>query len=320
MKQLIRVGQASRLQKETNPMSYDSLRTLLDVSGNPYGYRFDWVRRQKEALGEASQGGPALTLTPGDVTSAMECAGLWEATSSPPAQAGRRQSVGQQLALTHRVARRWMVAEAAAPVRPVSFVGTELDNHSWMTDIEVSWVARRSPEERMEVEHEMAAILSRVGQQVSFRDPAKPTRVGLEWPLVEIGNLALMSDEIDLCIGTHQVDGEGAWSNAVLVNFCLETPSEADLDRLGFSAVMHTISMGCPPARVISYGLLNGTADYRDVDAEWLNLHFGFIMATQRVIRSSQNSETLTLTPGPHCARCPERSECPFSRIGLEEF
>jgi hypothetical protein len=301
-------------------MPYDSLNSLLDVSGHPYGYRFDWVRRQTEALARASEGGPALTLTPDDVTNAMECAGLWEATPSAHLQSDRRQLVGQQLSLTHRVARRWMVAEAVAPVRPVSFVSSELGDHSWMTDTEVSWVARRSPEERTEIEHEMAAILSRVGQLVSFRDPHNPIRVGLEWPLVEIGNLVLASDDIDLCIGTHRVDGEGAWSSSVLVNFCLETPSETDLDRLGLSAVMHTISTGCPPARVIIYGLLDGTTDYRDVDADWLSLHFGFIMATQQVVRNSQNGETLTLTPGPHCARCPARRDCPFSRIGLEEF
>ena len=304
-------------------MPWEPLNSLIDVTEHPYGFRFDWVTQQTEALARIALGTPPLTISSTDVVDVMDCAGLWEARSGsgvPPDSVARLRQTNPQLALTRRLARLWMATNHSTHQRPLDFIRTKLSDHAWASANDVSWVEQQRPEERLETEHEIAAILSRISGQVNSQNPDTPTRIRLERPRVEVGHLTLVSDDIDLCIGTHQIDCGGAWANSVLINFCLETPSESDLERLGFSAVMHTISTGCPPARVISYGLLNGVTDHRDVDAAWLSLHFGFIMATRTAMERSGTAEAIILTPGSHCSRCLDRRDCPFSEIDPEEF
>lgn len=62
-------------------MPWEPLNSLIDVTEHPYGFRFDWVTQQTEALARIALGTPPLTISSTDVVDVMDCAGLWEARS-----------------------------------------------------------------------------------------------------------------------------------------------------------------------------------------------------------------------------------------------
>jgi len=310
----------------------ESLPEVLNTSEHPCGYRFDWVARLREALEGAANGRPCYELTSVDVTQAMDCPGLWAAKQEEATGGGQSSSPSQQMLLTRQMARMWGRDAANRRIRPFQFVEDNLNDPFWMTERQSAWVAAQSFDERIELVGEISAVLCRLQDQIPFRDPSADVYVGLKWPQVEVGcrtlvaddfevgRLTLVSDDVDFRVRTCEIDGEGAWARTVLLALVPEKPTQADLERLGFSAAMHTISTNCPPARVAAYGLLDGKLISLDVDAEWIGLQIGCIMATLRIIYRIQTGEEPPLTPGTYCANCPARRDCPFSRIGLEEF
>lgn len=297
----------------------ESLLEVLNTSEHPYGYRFDWVARLRDALEGAAESRPCSELTSVDVTQTMDCPGMWAAKQEMVTGVAQSSSSRQTL-LTRQMARMWAPDAAGRGTRPFQFVEASLNDPSWMTEHQSDWVGAQSFDERIELIGEISAVLCRLQDQIPFRDPSAEVRVGLEWPQVEVGRLTLVSDDVDFRVRTCEIDGEGAWARTVLLSLVTEKPTRVDLERLGFSAAMHTISTGCPPARVAAYGLIDGKLTSLDVDAEWIGLQIGYIMATLTIIDRIQLGEEPLLTPGRYCANCPARQDCPFSRIGLEEF
>jgi len=298
----------------------ESMAEVLDTQDHPYGFRFDWVGRLKDALGGSAEGGSSRELTSIDVVQAMDCEGLWVANRDEDSSQARFSFAGRQALLTRRLARLWGRHDAGRGTRPFLFVESSLKDPFWMTELESNWLGEQSLDERIELVGEVSAVLCRLQNQIPFDDVSAGVHVGLAQRRVELGNLILVSDDVDFRVRTCEVEGEGAWARTVLLALVPEKPTMADLDRLGFSAAMHTITTGCPPARVAAYGLLDGKVTSLDVDAEWIGLQVGFIMATRKNIERIQRGDTLRLTPGRHCAHCPARQDCPLSRFGLEEF
>lgn len=297
----------------------ESLLEVLNTSEHPYGYRFDWVARLRDALEGVAEGRPCSELTSTDVTHAMDCPGLWAAKQESVSGLAPSSSSRQAL-LTRQLARMWALDAAGRGTRPFQFVEASLNDPFWMTEQQSDWVGAQSFEERVELIGETSSVLCRLQNQIPFHDPSADVRVGLEWPQVEVGRLTLESDDVDFRVRTCEIDGEGAWARTVLLSLVTEKPTRVDLERLGFSAAMHTISTGCPPARVAAYGLIDGKLTSLDVDAEWIGLQIGYILATLKIIDRIQLGEEPLLTPGRYCANCPARQDCPFSGIGLEEF
>lgn len=297
----------------------ESLDEVLHVSYDyPYGFHFGWSRHLQEML----EGGAVCELTSADVALAMDCAGMWAATQETKLGHGLPTTASRQVLLTRQMARLWVNRgrEATGFAKPFLFVEALLNDSSWMTQDVCDWVGKQSFEERVELVGEVAAVLCRLDEELQ---EFYLYGVGLECPEVpevKVGNLTLISDDVDLRVGKCEYDEEGAWARTVLLALVPEKPTRADLERLGFSAAMHTLSTGCPPARVAAYGLLDGKLTSLDVDAEWIALQIGFIMATRKVIERVQTEEEPLLTPGRYCANCPARQACPFSRFGLEEF
>lgn len=298
----------------------ESLIEVLNTSGHPYGFRFDWIARQRIALEEAANRRSCSRLTSLDVTQAMSCPGMWRATQEKQEGEGKVRAISRQTLLTRQMARMWGIEATRGATVPFLYVEACLNDPFWMTESQAEWIGTQTFEERIELIGEISAVLSRLQGQIPFNDRTAAVHVGLEWSEVEVGRLTLVSDDVDFRVRTCEIDGEGAWARTVLLGLVPEKPTQGDLESLGFSAAMHTISTGCPPARVAAYGLLDGKLTSLDIDADWIGLQVGYIMATLKVIEGLQTEESTPLTPGRYCAFCPAREECPLSQIGLEEF
>lgn len=300
------------------PQMFESLAEVLDTSEHPYGYRFDWVLGLQDELDAASESRQARELVPDDVSDLLNCPGLWMARREAGVFHGHPGS--RQVVLTRRIASLWAASAVNRGIPPIRFTETCLNEPSGLTEEEHRWVATLSGDERRELATEITAVICRLRDQIPFLDPSANVHVGLEWPRIDIGTLTLASNDVDFRVRTCEIDGEGAWARTVLLTLVPERPTRADLQRLGFSAAMHTISTGCPPARVAAYGLLDGKLTSLEVDAEWIGLQVGYIMSTLNIIDRIQNGDEPPLTPGKYCANCPARHDCPLSQIGMEEF
>lgn len=301
-------------------MSSQEVATLFDTTDHPYGFRFDWLNRLSEGLAKTSKTVSNITITTTDVHNAMECPGLWAAVKSCNATTRRAAYGGRQATLTRQLARRWMQATLKIPVRPFIYVEAQLNDLSWMTPEQAQWISQQPFEERIETVSEISTVLSRIKKDIKCEDLMSSAVVGMRQTQIEIGNLTLISDDVDLCVGTHEIEGEGAWAKTVLLSFVSDRPTNNDLEKLGFSATMHAITTGCPPARIIAYGLFDGASRYIDVDADWIGLQVGSIMATAKIISRIQNGEEPTYTPGEFCERCPMNMSCEFSGYGRSPF
>lgn len=301
-------------------MMNNSLNTLFDTSKHPYGFRFDWLNRLSDSLANTSKDVSSIKMSAIDVHNVMECPGLWAATKNSNATTRRVAYGGRQATLTRQIARSWMEVTLKSPVRPFLYVEAQLNDFSWMTPEQVQWIGKQQFEERMETIGEISTVLSRIEKDFNFKDLKFPATIGMQQTQIEIGNLTLVSDDVDLCVGTHKIEGEGAWAKTVLLSFVATRPTNSDLEKLGFSAAMHAISTGCPPARIVVYGLFDGLNKHIDVDADWVGLQIGSIMATAKTITRIQNGEEPTFTPGEFCERCPMNITCEFSGFGINPF
>ncbi len=250
----------------------------------------------------------------------MECPGLWAASKESNAVTRRVAYGGRQADMTRQVARSWMRATLQSPVRPFEYVESQLNDVSWMTTEQERWIIQQNFEERVETVGEISTVLSRIGKDIEFERLKSSAVVGMHENNIEFGNLTLTSDDVDLCVGTHKIEEEGAWAKTVLLAFVSDKPNGSDLEKLGFSVAMHAMNTGCPPARVVAYGLFDGVRIYIDVDAEWVETEIGKIMATTKTINQIRNGNEPSYTPGDYCERCPLNMTCEFSGYGRSRF
>jgi hypothetical protein len=298
----------------------DSLMKLLDTEKHPYGFRFDWTYRLSDTLASTGKSVSKIKISSTDVHNAMECPGLWAASNESNAVTRRIKHGGRQAVMTRQVARRWMQANLQSPIRPFTYVEAQLNDVSWMTTEQAQWISRQQAEERMETVGEIATVLSRIERDIKFEKLKPSAHVGMRENNIEFGNLTLTSDDVDLCVGTHKIEEEGAWAKTVLLAFVSDNPNGSDLEKLGFSVALHAMNTGCPPARVVAYGLFDGVRIYIDVDAEWVETEIGKIMATTKTINQIRNGNEPSYTPGDYCERCPLNMSCEFSGYGRSRF
>jgi hypothetical protein len=291
---------------------------LFDATESPYGYKFDWCRRIVEEIEGATDARPPLEIASADVVQAMECPGLLASVRSTNARTRRRRFNGPQSGLTRKVVRGWLGDARFAETQPLQYVRAQLNDASWMTSEEAEWLGVKTDAERDELAKETAVVLSRVKRDLNFGELHTPTK---SWPQpsrVTVGNLILESNEIDLIVGANEVDSAGTWSKVVLLSLTTEYPTQSLIEELGLSVVAHTIVEGCAPARIVVYGLFDGRVCFREVNAEWVQLQVGRILATYNILSHLKTGSSTDLTPGPHCERCPARDECPGNSHGLE--
>ena len=298
----------------------EPLMKLLDTERHPYGFRFDWTYRLSDHLANTGKSILDTKITSIDVHNAMECPGLWAASNESNAVTRRVAYGGQQAIMTRQVARSWMRATLQSPVRPFTYVESQLNDVSWMTPEQERWISRQNFEERMETVGEISTVLSRIGKDIKFERFKSSAVVGMRENNIEFGNLTLISDDVDLCVGTHKIEEEGAWAKTVLLSFVSAKPTGSDLEKLGFSVAMHTMTTGCPPALVVAYGLFDGMRIYIDVDADWVETEIGKIIATAKTINRIRSGEEPSYIPGEYCERCPLNMSCEYSGHGKRRF
>jgi hypothetical protein len=288
----------------------DTLSTILDTKHHPYGFRSTWVDHLREHILERMADFPPTVLTPPEAEEVYECTGLWLSRQLENRPVWGVHHNGWQWEFTRLLVRRWLAQEPGAE-HPRTFVREHLNDLSWLPNSELHWLSGIPNEVKTELATELTVVLLRMGEQLDLDNDDRPIRIGLDNPTQQIGPLTLTADDVDFQLGEHQSDGEGAWPGTVLIGLVGDQPTQRDLERLGFSALMHALDTGCPPARIVAYGLFSGQKLHQDVDADWLRNRVGHILSTVSEITEFNNFRVIRLTPGHHCFGCTEQRDCP---------
>ena len=282
-----------------------SMRTVL-------GYPPEWVVGLAGRIGEEAPFAVDLELTALDVEHLLECVGLWKServlalTTPLPVE-------GRLARLTRSLVRRWFASfDDGLGVKPFQFVEQSLNDFEVMPLDVLEWVGPQSREERIETVGEIAAVITRVAEQLGY--PELPSGLVLSPEMsVRVDDLTISARDVDLVIGAGESRDGIYWPGAGLVGFVHDAPTGADLDRLAFSSFIYSVKHGGPPARVVSYGLFSGKSLSMDVERDWVEMAAGGILGALPKLVELINGADGTLTPGDHCEGCPDRGNCPFS-------
>jgi hypothetical protein len=78
-------------------------------------------------------------------------------------------------------------------------------------------------------------------------------------------------------------------------------------------AVVHALVTGCPPQRLVVFGLGSGKGIGMDVEREWLEMGIGGVMAAVEAIADIRNDRGVVVAGGAHCVQCPFNDSCDVS-------
>ena len=291
-----------------------SLGTLVSQGNAPLGYLPDWAENARRRIAERAPFGGSVVLSDPQIGQILTCEGLWQGERDLALEYVESPSCLQSR-LTRQLVKKWILAmKAGVPGMPLHFVDDALNDFDLM-DIDIQrWIGPQSGLERLETTCEVAAVICRIAEEFSFESLPDGLEFGPVANELDIEGVILQVIDVDLTIGSHRTSDDALWPGAVLVGFVPERPTSVDVDRLGFGALVHTLATGCPPARVVSYGLLSGQGIGLDVERDWLEMALGGVLASIPKVMRLHNGEEPLLQPGDHCAKCPLAGECPFSQ------
>jgi hypothetical protein len=130
---------------------------------------------------------------------------------------------------------------------------------------------------------------------------------------LSVGGVLLEAKHIDVTFGDHRLGVEAMWPGAVLVRLVSGTPSPQELEEMRLGAVVHALVTGCPPQRLVVFGLGSGKGIGMDVEREWLEMGIGGVMAAVEAIADIRNDRGVVVAGGEHCVQCPFNDSCDVS-------
>lgn len=292
-----------------------SLGTLVNQGNAPLGYPPEWVEGARRRIAEQAPFSGSVVLSDPEIGQILTCEGLWQGERDLALETVESPSCLQSR-LTRELVKDWLVAmKGGDSGMPFHFVDDALNDFDSMDDGILRWIGPQSALERLETSCEISAVICRIAEELRFQALSDGLVLGPVANELDVDGVILQVTDVDLTIGSHRTSGEALWPGAVLVGFVPERPTAVDVDRLGFGALVHTLATGCPPGRVVSYGLLSGQGIGLDVERDWLDMALGGVLASIPKVMRLDNGEEPLLEPGDHCAKCPLAGECPFSQV-----
>lgn len=296
------------------------LADLVIPTLEPVGFPLGWAEDRRRSIEVAiPPGGSSICLTETQIHQTLTCAGLWQGlhTGEQPVPNPRRFRSG----LFRRVAREFLEAQVAGaePV-PRDFVADYLSTEANFDALYATWLLLMPTHQKMDLVGELSASLSNLLTNWPVIAAIGDVTVGPVLEDLAIGGIKLISDEVDLTLGDRHLGIEVAWPGAVLTRFVVSKPHPRQLERMALSAVVHGLSTGCPPSRLVVYGLTSGEGIGTDVERQWIELAIASIRTAVREIDNIENDRPTQLTAGHHCVECPYRNTCPISEAEQYPF
>ena len=286
----------------------------------PLGYQQGWgmatvARIRQEIPDDVGR----LTLRQQNIDEVMSCGGLWQgrevATEIPAHVFFLRRD------LFVRVAREYLEAAVInkAP-KPIDFVRGFLGTEANFDPLTATWLFLQSEFERVELENELAmAVANLVEAWPQIVDGSQVT-IGPVLEDIAIGDVVFSVDTIDVTFGDHRMGVEVNWPGTVLVRLVPQWPSPKELEEMALGALVHGIATGCPPQRLVVWGLQSGKGIGMDVEREWLEMAIAGTQLATQAIADMRNDRGVVVQGGEHCTMCPFSESCDASEADEYPF
>jgi hypothetical protein len=137
---------------------------------------------------------------------------------------------------------------------------------------------------------------------------------------IAIGDVVFSVDTVDVTFGDHRMGVEVNWPGAVLVRLVPQWPSPKDLEEMALGAVVHGIATGCPPQRLVVWGLQSGKGIGMDVERDWLEMAIAGTQLATQAIGDIRNDRGVLVQGGEHCTMCPFSDSCDVSEADEYPF
>lgn len=298
----------------------EKLEGLVVPILEPVGYPHGWGRAMAARLeGETPDDVGRLTLTQENIDDVCMCGGLWQGKDviTPiPASAFRLRRE-----LVTRVTKEWVESAMVwGTTKPIDFVRQFLGNEANFDPLTVAMLYLANDFERAEVEGELAMAIAHLAE--SWPAVVDGTQITLG-PVVEelsVGGVVLKVDTVDLTYGDHRLGVEVNWPGAVLVRLVPHFPTPSELEEMALGAVVHTMVTGCPPQRLVVYGLQSGRGIGMDVERDWMEVALAETQLAVKAIAAMRDDRGLVIHGGDHCNWCPYRDNCEMSEADEAPF
>jgi hypothetical protein len=286
----------------------------------PLGYRQGWgtatvARIRQEIPEDVGQ----LTLCQQNIEEVLTCGGLWqgkEVASEIPAHV---YLLHRELVV--RVTKEYLEAAiiGEAP-KPIDFVRRFLRTEANFDPLTATWLFLQSEFERVELEGELAmAIAHLLAAWPQITDGTQVT-VGPVLEDISIDGVVFEVDTVDVTFGDHRMGVEVNWPGAVLVRLVALYPSPKDLEEMALGALVHGIATGCPPQRLVVWGLQSGKGIGMDVERDWLEMAIAGTQLATQAIANIRNDRGVVVQGGEHCTLCPFSDSCDVSEADEYPF
>lgn len=286
----------------------------------PLGYQQGWgtttvTRNRKEIPDDVGR----LTLRQENIDEVLTCGGLWqgrEVATEIPAHVFLLRCD-----LIVRVAKEYLEAAVIGEApKPMEFVQNFLGTEANFDPLTATCLFLQTEFARAELEGELAMAIAHLLEAWPQIVDGTQITVG---PVVEdiaIGDVVFSVDTVDVTFGDHRMGIEVNWPGAVLVRFVAHTPSHRDLEEMALGAVVHGIATGCPPQRLVMWGLQSGKGIGMDVERDWLELAIAGTQLATQAIADTRNDRGVVVQGGEHCTRCPFSDSCDESEADEYPF
>ena len=286
----------------------------------PLGYQQGWgmatVARIRQEIPDDVG---LLTLRQQNIDEVVTCGGLWQgreiATEIPAHVFLLRRD------LFVRVAREYLEAAVIdeAP-KPIDFVRTFLGTEANFDPLTATWLFLQSEFERVELENELAMAVAHLVEAWPQIVDGTQVTIGPVLEDIAIGDVVLSVDTIDVTFGDHRMGVEVNWPGTVLVRLVPQWPSPKELEEMALGALVHGIATGCPPQRLVVWGLQSGKGIAMDVEREWLEMAIAGTQLATQAIADMRNDRGVVVQGGEHCTMCPFSDSCDASEADEYPF
>ena len=297
------------LARELTPRQDAVLRELMGWGGERPSFDRLLAVRLRELIeaGLASVaerlGRHEVLVTKHELAQVLQCERRWLA--SEPFEWSVRTAAGT---VAHRaIALGLFLRDDPSPVELVDAAVERItgEDHDWGP---AAFLSGLSPAEEAELRAE--AVTQVTGFVTCFPPVARSWRPSVEARVrVDLcDDRIVLRGKVDLALGQPA----GSQARVLLVDFKAARPFRTHADDLRYYALLEAIRTGVPPFRVASFYLEAGRWQHEDVTEDvLLTAARRVVQGVRRMVELRVDGREATLGPGPGCAFCPERTDCP---------
>jgi len=295
------------------------LEELVIPTRDPLGYPLGFGMSLVDRLVAEFNGYRSVAVAQRDIDEVTDCGGLWLANQSPEASL---ESVAElREALVVKAAREWVETGVVwGQTKPIDFVRRFLREDGNFDPVTLALLHLASADEHQELVSELATVIANFAESWPGITTGADLAIGPVTEALTVGPVHLFASNVDWTYGECRQGIEVNWPGAVLVRLVANRPLIRHVNDMSLTALMHTIATGCPPRRLVVYGLQSGKGLGVDTERAWLEDVRAGLQIAVKAINAIQEQGEIEIDGGRHCVDCPKKNSCSESRADDSPF